>query len=346
LDSDDVGAADKYLVASFADKQVRLSKVVMTHDDRRSSGFTLIELLVVIAIIGTLVALLLPAVQAARETARRSHCTNHLKQIGLALHNYESAHRTLPYAAGDCCTPGDLTARGGTWPTMILPFLEENSLYDLMDFKKHMQEQTLAVVTTVVEAYLCPSDVTASEAVLDDRFGWHNPPRAAGLWYTASMGPTMPDGCPLCPAGSIPSSSNYCCQGNNFGTLPGNGYPAGSTVGMFGRYHKAISFAEVRDGLSKTIMIGETLPRDCIFISVFAVNFNVSPTTIPLNTMLNDSGQVTDWWQTCGFKSRHPGGANLAMGDASVHFFAEEMDFKLYNELGTRAGGETCTWPN
>jgi prepilin-type processing-associated H-X9-DG protein len=164
------------------------------------------------------------------------------------------------------------------------------------------------------------------------------------------MGPTCPDPCPFCTS-TISDPSNYCCQGNNFGTLPGNftggpySYPPGSSTGMFGRYRKAVRFRDVQDGLSKTIMAGETLPRDCIFISTFAVNFNVSTTTIPLNTMQSDGGAATNWWLTSGFKSRHPGGANLCLGDGSVQFFTEDIDYKLYNNLGTRAGGELVSLP-
>ena len=114
---------------------------------------------------------------------------------------------------------------------------------------------------------------------------------------------------------------------------------------MFMRHHNAIRFDDVRDGLTNTLMIGETLPRDCSFISTFAVNFNVSPTTIPLNTMESDNGVGTSWWRTSGFKSRHPGGALFAMGDGSVQFLSESIDYRLYNHLGTRAGGEVAQLP-
>ena len=193
-----------------------------------------------------------------------------------------------------------------------------------------------------------------------NRFSRDNPGTALGLWYTGSMGPTIPDSCPFCPDQN-PSPGNSCCQGWNFGTIAGGGYPAGvypngnsypagsypagSTVGMFGRYHDAVRFADVRDGLSNTIMNGETLPGQCIFISAFADNFNVSPTTIPINTMVSDRGQGDLWWETSGFKSLHPGGANFAMGDGSVHFFNESIDFPLYNALGTRAGRGVVAMP-
>ena len=315
-----------------------------SQSDRRG-GFTLVELLVVIAIIGILVALLLPAVQSAREAARRMQCSNNLKQIGLALHNYHSALKVLPYGSGSCCSRSDRESWGGTWASMILPHLEQQALYDKVDFKKHMQDQTTLVLESIIDAYICPSDGSASTAILDKRFAAHNPEKAMGLWYTASMGPTHPDQCPFSPDGATPSQTNCCCQGWNFGTQAGGGFPMGSTVGMFGRYKNAIRFDDVRDGLTNTFMIGETLPRHCTFISAWAVNFNVSPTTIPLNTMEQDNGVGQNWWRCCGFKSRHPGGAAFAMGDGSVHFVSEGIDMRVYNALGTRAGSEVAKLP-
>ncbi len=314
---------------------------------RRHHGFTLVELLVVIAIIGILIALLLPAVQSAREAARRVQCSNNLKQIGLALHNYEFTFGTLPYGSGDCCNRARPTAWGGTWATMILPQLEQIGLYNQIDFNKHMQDQPAAIVQTPIGVYACPSD--GGELILDGRFDRDNPPKAMGLWYTASMGPTVPDQCPYCPD-PTPSKDNWCCQGHNFGSLPGGGYPAGSGVGMFMRYRNARTFAAIKDGLSNTIAVGETLPRQCSFISAFAVNFNVSPTTIPINTMQSDGpdGQHaagSSWWLTSGFKSRHPGGAQFLFGDGSVHFLADSIDHQLYSYLGHIADGQAVTIP-
>jgi prepilin-type processing-associated H-X9-DG protein len=290
-------------------------------------------------------------VQSTRESGRRIQCRNNLKQIGMALRNYSTKHRTLPYGSGDCCTSGNPRAWGGLWTTMILPQLELQTLHDKIDFNKHVSDLPEEVVTTVIPVYICPSDAGAGTAVVDNRFARDNPPRAMGLWYTASMGPTEPDYCPYCPMGVTPSSDNWCCQGNNFGTRAGQGYPDGSSVGMFGRFRNAVSLAKVRDGVSNTFMVGETLPRQCSFISAFSVNFNVSPTTIPLNTLLSDGGPDAsfatgrNWWVTSGFKSRHPGGAHFVMGDGSVHFVHDTIDFRLYNELGTRDGGEPAMLP-
>src|SRR5690606_20466187 len=129
----------------------------MSHHRR---GFTLIELLVVIAIIGVLIALLLPAVQAAREAARRSQCSNNLKQIALGFHNYHDTHQVFPPGANSCCW--------GTWLLYGLPYVEQQALYNAWNFGGRSFDDTgtfryggplnITVTSTRVDAYTCPSD--------------------------------------------------------------------------------------------------------------------------------------------------------------------------------------------
>jgi hypothetical protein len=173
------------------------------------------------------------------------------------------------------------------------------------------------------------------------------------LWYPASLGPTSMDYCDFCPNPTpTEDASNYCCQGCNFGT---NGSPsfncASVTIpestfsGMFGRTNKkTIYFAHVTDGLSNTWMAGETLPGHCLWMGVYSQNFNVSATIIPLNH--KEKGKDgNNWWRRCGFKSLHVSGANMALGDASVRFVNQNIDYKMYNMLGSRSGGETVAVP-
>ncbi|AGA27448.1 DUF1559 family PulG-like putative transporter [Singulisphaera acidiphila] len=300
----------------------------------RRRGFTLIELLVVIAIIAVLIALLLPAVQAAREAARRAQCTNNMKQIGLGLHNYHQINNALPYGTGVCCTPA-----GGNWSTFILPTMEQNAIYNGLN--QNLGYNTVyntTIVRTVISTFICPSDPAASNPVTT-RFAAHDASPALMLWYPASMGPTHMDNCDFC-IDKTPSSTNYCCQGYNFGTNgnAGLGISAGTFAGMFGRTSRVIGFHEITDGLSTTFMVGETLPGDCTFMGVFSQNFPLSGTIIPLNTF--ETAVDSNWWRTCGFKSKHSSGGNMLMGDGSVRFIKQSISYYVWNVLGTRAGGE------
>src|SRR5262245_1365782 len=173
------------------------------------------------------------------------------------------------------------------------------------------------------------------------RFAAHNATPAHALWYPASMGPTHMDQCPFCSNGT-PSATNFCCQGWNFGTQAGGGFPAGTFAGIFGRTDVTIIRTDsVTDGLSNTLMVGETLPTHCTFMGLYSQNFPLSGTSIPLNLM--ETAVDTNWFRTCGFKSLHTNGANFAMGDGSVRFIAQSIDYRLYNALGTRAGSEAIS---
>ena len=309
-------------------------------NQRPQSAFTLVELLVVITIIGILIALLLPAVQAAREAARRMQCQNNLKQLALALHNYHEAHGSLPYGSDAYITA---KAGYGTWVALILPYIEQGNIpYDYS--KTNCDPANTLAVKTVLATLICPTDPASQTPLLGGRIQtWENPAQSMGLWYPASMGPTR-DGsttgnsCVFCPE-PFPS---YCCQGNIYGT---DG-PPGNFVGMFGRYHRSIHFSEVTDGLSSTLMLGETLPSQCTYNGAYNMNFPIAGTTIPINIFEETiEGQDTLWYRGCGYKSLHPGGANFAMGDGSIHFFSETIDYRVYNYLGSRAGGEIANVP-
>jgi prepilin-type N-terminal cleavage/methylation domain-containing protein/prepilin-type processing-associated H-X9-DG protein len=356
-------------------------------------AFTLVELLVVIAIIGILVALLLPAIQAAREAARRMQCSNNLKQIGIGLHNFENSHKTLPYgslypdAAGDTfITNHSLQGKKleWNWVTAVLPFLEDAANVDqfsstwnkagdpyLPSSGSPADPTTNAgkVAKTIISGLICPSDTDASPPIFPT---WKSTTYvsgpAQGLWYSASLGPTIPDVCQW-TAGLTGQDSAKVCMGAAFGTppTPPSTVPvapapcysntrapclqSGFSVGMFSRSRDAVSFRKVTDGLSKTIMAGEVLPYLSCHMCVFCINVPLTSTHIPFNLPPDVSKdfddrtncESADAQRTTGYRSRHPGGAHLLMGDGSVSFVAETIDVFVYNAMGTTAGGETIT---
>jgi prepilin-type N-terminal cleavage/methylation domain-containing protein/prepilin-type processing-associated H-X9-DG protein len=353
-----------------------------------AAAFTLVELLVVIAIIGILVALLLPAIQAAREAARRAQCVNNLRQVGIACLNYEDSHKTLPPGSGYMHAEAK-----GTWILKIAPYIEEQQIVDNWDFDEFADQADTdgdglnnlnTSATIVITALICPSDDAGSNPILTGRragtpgsigANGNNPPTAQGLWYTGSMGPTVPTRCQdYGPPNTLPTAERVqkyatVCGGTDFGSLwhPGHAkagcpkddnasppwnFPAGSPgrkrsdcdarncMGLICRRHIGIALKDVPDGTSNTFLAGETLPahwtRNCIFCD----NYPVSSTYIPLNTMEIRPNEVisdphAEYWKTSGFKSMHSGGANMAMGDASVHFVNETIDWYAWNMLGS-----------
>jgi prepilin-type N-terminal cleavage/methylation domain-containing protein/prepilin-type processing-associated H-X9-DG protein len=313
----------------------------------RKTAFTLVELLVVIAIIGILIALLLPAIQAAREAARRAHCMNNMKTVALAMITYEYHNKKFPFMCGYTIQPTAPTAQAS-----ILPYMEHNSLFKLFNFKKPISDVTNRVaVTTPVAEFICPSDPQASKPILPNRLQTYNAPSCHGLWYAPCMGPLhdrLPGlpGCLYCPETNLPPPDKYCCQGSDL-ALYTETFP-----GMFARRPTSTLVKEVRDGLSHTILIGETLPAHSIFNGAYNQNMPGSCTHIPLNTMISDDGIDTvgtsglhKWQHTTGYKSKHPGGAQFAFGDGSVTFFPDTIDYRLFNGLGTKAGGEVLSRP-
>jgi prepilin-type N-terminal cleavage/methylation domain-containing protein len=335
-------------------------------------GFTLVELLVVIAIIGILVALLLPAIQSAREAARRSQCTNQLRQVAVGLLNYESNNRKLPMATS-YAPPGDAKRKqnGLPWPVLIMPYLEEAAIRDQIETIREslpaaaptllQTNQAKSLVSRPVPLFICPSDEMSAEPVLRTRENYPewNPTEVAGNWYNVSIGPTDADGCELCPYENG-QPALWCCRGCSWGARDAGEWPwcvdpearRGVSGGMFVRYPKAYKLSDVTDGLSHTVMVGETLPHDSLFTGLYNLNKgSVSSHAVPLNfsgPLSTDNGQTNtflQWSKTLGFKSDHAGGVNLAMGDASVHFVSETIDQRIYSALGSRAGDDIAQLP-
>jgi prepilin-type N-terminal cleavage/methylation domain-containing protein len=201
---------------------------------RNRAGFTLVELLVVIAIIGTLVGLLLPAVQSARESARRQGCSNNLKQIGLALLQHHEARGSLPAgytSAFDLA--GNDTGPGWGWAARILPYLEQGQLFAGIDFNQPIESAAAVVRTAVVPTFLCPTDAVATTA-------FPVGPRSATGQLTATT-------CSLAPANYIGS----------FGV----GEPGIDGDGLFYR-GSGVRLKDITDGSSTTLAVGERSFRD------------------------------------------------------------------------------------
>ena len=234
------------------------------------TAFTLVELLVVITIIGILIALLLPAVQAAREAARRMQCSNNLKQLGLAVLNYQSAHGVLPPGAfyGDkqhpVATPSwDLSWFKGSVFVHLLPYVEQQAIYDAYDFRQpNITAQKFAgsnveIRTTVIAGYVCASDDHPPTFSVPAADGWMGPSgcgRVVALGnYSASAGPTTVANNSSCSCG-IDFSANFSGSSITLGVIDVN--PAGP----FNRVSIAVTLADIKDGLSNTIFFGEIQP--------------------------------------------------------------------------------------
>jgi len=324
-------------------------------------GFTLIELLVVIAIIGILMALLLPAVQAAREAARRMSCTNNLKQCVLALHNYDASYRCFPGFGASSLHSFSVQAK-------LLPFAEQKNLQDLIDFGQPLfvgssHNQRLNPVQadaarTVVGMFRCPSD--GEDDIYTEYYTQGDQAFAGGNYVV--------------------------CSGSGTGTNYDIRYP---TDGLF-YYKSACAFRNVRDGTSNTVVMSETLlgnhqdtrgpqPQDPLRqIASARVPPNVGspglsgivdpdlaslvagatrwrgnrasawivgkPYTSTFCTYMPPNTPIPDWYSmgigfyTC--RSLHPGGANAALADGSVTFVSQTIDLHTWRALGTCAAGE------
>jgi prepilin-type N-terminal cleavage/methylation domain-containing protein len=299
------------------------------------AGFTLVELLVVIAIIGVLVALLLPAVQSARESARRTQCANNLKQMGIAMHNYHDTYQVFPFGWSD---------RGAGWTTMTLPYIEQKNLWDTLKFNEadNWDSDNTAnekACGTYIATFRCPS--------------MQNVPRHVENQGIPGRVPTSYRGVASSTADSDDPSTS--AKGRYFEQL--------DMEGLFFCCSR-VRLAEVTDGTSNTFMIGEsrweTFTQDGNQMDFWYIG---SPQVDPCNC-LTGAG-ATEQSEYCGstgvpfnaraiastsgyvkelsFTSLHPNGAQFCLADASVRFVAFNINQQTYQAMGSRNGGETLT---
>jgi prepilin-type N-terminal cleavage/methylation domain-containing protein/prepilin-type processing-associated H-X9-DG protein len=320
-------------------------------------GFTLIELLVVIAIIGVLVGLLLPAVQQAREAARRSSCSNNLKQMGLAVHNYADVNpERFPvgwvgeYENGEW--HGD-EGEGFGFASRMLPFIEQNNVYKTINFGQQVSHSSNATArTTVISAFMCPSDSYGAGDVFNpgeegdgsndeetpdatpgstqysrsnypgvfgsEHMGGHDDHASAAEWLLSWVGTVA------------------LLSEEDEGLEPGEGngvFFAGGANGENG-----VSFRDVTDGLSKTIMIGERDSRigGSLWIGRGDDLEAGMSRVVGVGEHVFNSGDP----HFEDFFSSHPGGVSFAFADGHVAFLSDGMSESLFQSLSTRAGGE------
>jgi prepilin-type N-terminal cleavage/methylation domain-containing protein/prepilin-type processing-associated H-X9-DG protein len=322
----------------------------------RSAAFTLVELLVVIAIIGVLVALLLPAVQSAREASRRSQCANHLHQLSAAAHNYHSARREFPHGLNQFEVNASPRFRGTSLFTYLLPFIEEGQLLSGWDYQFPMKNSDggpTARTATVVRLFLCPSDLLEK-----------NPVDVAGRWY---------------------GLTSYGGNGGTRSVQPELSLADGTfhTTGPASEpqlNQRPVRIKDITDGSSHTLLLGERSHHDLnlpsfiyqswgesldylgrwaaiggrqrigdVTMSAYApINYRI-PFTYENRSGANppaDTSQEFNEYMDrrfCAYGSEHPSGANFALADGSVRFVADALPQDLLRSISTRAGGEATS---
>jgi prepilin-type N-terminal cleavage/methylation domain-containing protein len=287
------------------------------------TGFTLVELLVVIAIIGTLIAMLLPAVQAVREAARRAECTNNLKQMGVAVQQYITTY------GGKTFPPGSPGAKKHGLFTYMLPYMEQGDLFDSIDRTKPT-DQIGQQRYMSIDTYLCPS------------YAGLNVVKAAAANYENGAVTTY-----LGIGGTVRSSSPAMVK-SGYGDMPNNG------IFCFG-FNRRVADAQ-RDGLSNTLAIGEFVHRDRdpnSFYSGYPGNvrgwilganestgsYAIKVVMYPINDRV-DRIKDNVLFNHLPFGSDHPQGANFLIADGGVRFLPADLDFALYRSLSTCNGEE------
>ena len=315
---------------------------------RRNHAFTLVELLVVIAIIGVLIALLLPAVQQAREAARRMSCTNNLKQIGLAAQNFHDTYNKIPAGVYDHDPSTDNQPEWG-WTVMIFPFLELKNEYEILSPTRTTLADQISLITatthtgdTPVSAW--PAGVQPLVKIVGTEYKvWNCPSGSPNIPITNFNNIKRTQG--------VGKSTYTGCAGNNvnYGSKDGALIAWKSLPGG-----KELGFQDITDGLSNTYLVGEKAHKDStqdipgwLGCGNYPGNGdNSSPllslTNWPINYFKGtetNNGTINNSYRK-GFSSFHPGGVQFVFCDGSVHFISETINVITHQNLGSRYDGK------
>jgi prepilin-type N-terminal cleavage/methylation domain-containing protein/prepilin-type processing-associated H-X9-DG protein len=342
----------------------------MTTTSRVRGGFTLIELLVVIAIIAILIGLLLPAVQKIREAAARMSCSNNLKQIGLAVHNFHDTEGMLPinrygdYNASTAFGGPYFTSSSWSFLAVLLPYLEQSNLYQAGNIATSIQTakgihpggiagtptlQNSSATAGVVKTYLCPSDQASSFRQFAESTRYMR--NAAGKYDTILVGLTS-------YKGVLGANWNYGIYPNGPPpTAGGDGFWGANGLFTLNSWQSPVRITGITDGTSNTFMVGEDIFDANAAVSTnttagegYAWAHSVEATltcAIPPNAKGSNGLRVayTDWGNYHGFKSNHSGGVQFVFADGSVHFISDSIALGTYRALATHTGGEVVNLP-
>jgi prepilin-type N-terminal cleavage/methylation domain-containing protein len=335
----------------------------------RKRGFTLVELLVVIAIIGILVALLLPAIQAAREASRRTQCSNNLKQIGFAMHNYESAFKVLPMGTWSLNAVNVWPSNGTNWRTAILPMMEQSSIYDQLAFTDGATNlfgsggagagipgftgACTALRGLMVTAYQCPSSTIKPFANFPNG---NNNDQGLSIHYVGNQG--------AIPTPGVAARGIYCAGGIYGGSVCNHGMLTPNA---------AWTFRDATDGSSNTVLVFEqsglvggdnitanyyggwygarhrSLPEvncgDLWQTGTTCIRYAPNLYVLPPGATNAPAGANRPYADNTIINSMHPGGLNLVMTDGAVKFIPDSINYVTLTRLAVRDDGETVQVP-